>query len=321
MSFLLLLSAGTSQLNDPVKLRYPSYWPKPAYDFTKNPLTRSGVALGRRLFYDPILSRDSTLSCAGCHVSHTAFARIDHALSHGIDGRIGTRNAPALINLAWSVKFGWDGSLSSLEEQTLSSIAQADAMDQRIDILLQKLRNTPPYPRLFMEVYGDTAITTERLLKAISQFELTLVSANSKYDRLQQSRDTFTRQEGNGYLIFQKNCTSCHREPLFTHQDFEKNGLPADTVRRDIGRMKVTGRQRDSLAFKVPTLRNVEFSSPYMHDGRFRTLRDVINHYAETTALGRKMTLSPGETTDLETFLRTLTDQSFLYNKETGPPE
>ncbi len=305
---------------DPVTLQYPAHWPQPAYDFSKNPLTRQGIELGRRLFYDPALSRDSTVSCASCHLSFTAFTHVDHALSHGIEDRVGTRNSLALMNLAWSRHFMWDGAVHHLDVQALAPIAHPAEMDNSIENVVKKLRSKPPYPALFLAAFGDSLVTGERLLKALSQFELTLISANSKYDRMVSGKDTFTQQEANGYRIFQKNCASCHAEPLFTNLGFEKNGLSLDTALRDLGRMRVTQNPADSLRFKVPTLRNIEFSYPYMHDGRFKKLREVIHHYTTTTALERKIELSATEKVDLLAFLLTLTDREFLFNPVFGFP-
>ncbi len=320
-AFCLLVSAVKMRPGDPVTLQYPAYWPQPAYDFSKNPLTRQGIELGRRLFYDPALSRDSTVSCANCHLSFTAFTHVDHALSHGIEDRIGTRNSLALTNLAWSRHFMWDGAVHHLDVQALAPIAHPAEMDNSIENVVKKLRSKPPYPALFRAAFGDSLVTGERLLKALSQFELTLISANSKYDRMVSGKDTFTQQEANGYRIFQKNCASCHAEPLFTNLGFEKNGLSLDTTLNDLGRMRVTQNPADSLRFKVPTLRNIEFSYPYMHDGRFKKLREVIHHYTTTTALERKIELSATEKVDLLAFLLTLTDREFLFNPAFGFPK
>ena len=309
------------RLGDPVALQYPAHWPRPAYDFSKNPLTRQGIELGRRLFYDPALSRDSTISCANCHLSFTAFTHVDHALSHGIEDRVGTRNSLALINLAWSRYFMWDGAVHHLDMQALAPIAHPAEMDHSIENVVKKLRAKPPYPALFRAAFGDSLVTGERLLKALTQFELTLISANSKYDRMISGQDTFNRQEASGYRLFQKNCASCHAEPLFTNLGFEKNGLLLDTTLNDLGRMRVTQNPVDSLRFKVPTLRNIEFSYPYMHDGRFKKLREVINHYTTTTALERKIELSATEKVDLVAFLLTLTDREFLFNPAFGFPK
>ena len=261
-AFWLLSATRNGQNGHPIELKYPKNWPKPAYDFTKNPLTKEGIELGRRLFYDPRLSRDGMVSCSNCHLSFTAFTHVDHALSHGIEDRIGTRNSPALMNLAWSKSFMWDGAINHLDFQALAPISHPSEMDNSIEKVVQKIQVEPVYKALFFDAFGDSGVTGERLLKAISQFELTLISANAKYDRVVLGQEQFTDQEQNGYLIFQKKCASCHVEPLFTNAGFEKNGLPIDSTLNDFGRMKITQQAADSLKFKVPTLRNIEFSYP-----------------------------------------------------------
>jgi cytochrome c peroxidase len=306
---------------NPVELIYPKNWPKPTYDFTKKPLTREGIELGRLLFYDPILSRDSTISCASCHLSFTAFTHVDHAVSHGIEDRIGRRNSMALTNLAWSQSFMWDGAINHLDFQALAPMSDSTEMDEKLENVVRKLNQSPRFRTEFFAAFGDSLPTGERLLKAISQFELTLISANSKYDRMMAGRDTFTRQEKNGYLLFQKNCANCHTEPLFTNLGFEKNGLPIDTSFNDFGRMRITHNPLDSLKFKVPSLRNIEFSQPYMHDGRFKKLRQVVEHYSQTDNISPKITLSANEKVDLVAFLLTLTDRAYLFNPDFSFPK
>jgi cytochrome c peroxidase len=320
LAFGLVSSTIPAWRSDPFELKFPKNWPQPTYDFSKNPLTKQGVELGRKLFYDPALSRNDMISCSSCHLSFTAFTHVDHALSHGIEDRIGTRNSPALMNLAWAKHFMWDGAIDHLDFQALAPIAHPAEMDHSIEKVVQKIRLKPDYKGLFFNAFGDSTVTGERLLKAMSQFELTLISANSKYDRMILGRDTFTEQEQNGYRLFQKNCASCHAEPLFTNSGFERNGLPVDTTLNDYGRMKITKQPSDSLKFKVPTLRNIEFSYPYMHDGRFKKLREVVNHYAQTNALDRKIDLLPNEKVDLVAFLLTLTDREFLFNPDFSFP-
>ncbi|MBL0128990.1 MAG: c-type cytochrome [Flavobacteriales bacterium] len=325
---LFVLIAATTQHPEPVQLKIPAGWPAPTYDFSKNPLTKEGIALGRKLFYDPILSVDSIVSCSSCHLSYTAFTHVDHAVSHGIRDRIGTRNSPALMNLAWSGLLMWDGAVNHLDVQALAPIAHPDEMGEDIAHVVEKLRRSGRYPGLFYDAFGDATITGERMLKALSQFELTLISANSKYDRAQAGLETFTDQEASGYRIFKAHCIACHRPPLFTTGAFANNGLAVDTVYHDLGRMKITGDPTDSLKFKIPTLRNVEFSFPYMHDGRFKSLRQVIDHYAEGLVQGRTLapelrdgvTLSKNERTDLVAFLLTLSDREFCFNPDHAFP-
>ncbi|MES2590106.1 MAG: cytochrome c peroxidase [Bacteroidota bacterium] len=308
---------------------FPKKWPKPHYNFSKNPLSKEKIELGRMLFYDPILSRDNTISCASCHSQYNAFTHVDHDLSHGIEDRIGTRNSPALMNLAWSTFFMWDGAINHLDVQSLAPISHHDEMDEKIEHVILKLQKSKLYKNQFYKAFGDSLATGERTLKSLSQFMLTLISSNSKYDSVQLRQASFTSQEKNGYLLFKKNCASCHKEPLFTNHEFENNGLKIDTFLKDFGRMKITQNKNDSLKFKVPTLRNIEFSYPYMHDGRFKKLSEVLNHYTtgiqKSSTLSQKLEkqiiLSSNEKVDMIAFLLTLTDKSFLFNRKFTFPQ
>ncbi len=304
----------------------PKHFPKPSYDFEKNPLTSEKIALGRALFYDPILSRDNSVSCANCHSQYSAFTHIDHDLSHGIEDRIGTRNSLALMNLAWQKSFMWDGAINHLDMQSLAPITHPDEMGETFENVIAKLQKSKTYPTRFQKAFGDSLITGEHTLKAISQFMLTLVSATSKYDSMMQKQAFFNEKEQKGYVLFQKNCNSCHQEPLFTNLNYENNGLPLDTSLRDLGRMKVTNNPNDAQKFKVPTLRNIEFSYPYMHDGRFKRLSEVLKHYTQgveksstlSSHLSQPIVLTSNEKVDLIAFLLTLTDKSFLFDKRFG---
>lgn len=326
---ILVLFGFTKLENNPVYLKIPKNWPKPKYDFKNNPLTEEGIALGRALFYDPILSKDSTISCASCHLPATAFTHVDHDLSHGIDGKIGTRNSLTLQNLLWSTSFMWDGGVNHLEVQPLAPITSAVEMNEKLENVVQKLQNTNSYPNLFYKAYGSKTITGQLTLKALTQFMLTLISANSKYDKVMLQQDSFTEMEKKGYALFQKNCAQCHKEPLFQSDDFENNGLAIDSTLKDYGRMKITLQAKDSLRFKVPTLRNIEFSYPYMHDGRFKNLQAVLRHYE--TGVQKSKTLSEklkkpiqftaNERTELIAFLKTLSDKEFLFNPKHNFPK
>ena len=324
---IVICAAGTMPTH-PVQLSVPKDWPKPVYDLTRNPLTQEGIALGRKLFYDPILSKDSTISCASCHLSYTAFSHVDHRLSHGLHDSIGTRNAPALVNLAWNRSFMWDGAVNHLDMQPLAPIGHPAEMGETLPHVLFKIVQHPEYRRMFGEAFGDTMVLGDRLLKALAQFELSLVSAGSRYDRMRIGAETFTEQEMNGYRIFRAHCDACHKEPLFTTGGFANNGSPPDSILRDGGRIRITHDPGDSLKFKIPSLRNIEFSYPYMHDGRFRRLNAVITHYTDgilpsatlAPELARPIVLSPNERTDLVAFLLTLSDRDFLLNPENAAP-
>jgi cytochrome c peroxidase len=304
----------------------PSDWPEPVYNFRKNPLDSATVQLGRVLFYDPVLSSDSSVSCASCHSPYNAFTHVDHALSHGVKDRIGTRNSPVLVNLAWGKSFMWDGAVNHLDMQALAPLENHLEMDENLPHVLQKIRRQERYRQLFQNAFHAQTITGERFLKAISQFMLTLVSSDSKYDRVMRGETgvVFTEPENRGYVLFKQHCASCHTEPLFTNHTFQNNGLETDSLLRDIGRMKITQKSSDSLKFKVPTLRNIERSGPYMHDGRYRSLQMVLFHYSSdihdsatlAPELKNGIHLTEDDKRALIAFLKTLTDHTFLKNKQ-----
>lgn len=301
---------------------YPSYFPAPIYQFENNPLKAEKVALGRVLFYDPILSRDHSTSCASCHSPYNAFAHTDHDLSHGIDDQIGTRNAPPLFNLAWQKSFMWDGAINHLDMQALAPISHPKEMGASIEEVVKKLQANTTYPILFAKAFGDSIVTGQHLLQALSQFQLTLVSANAKYDEVKAGLAAFSAQEENGYALYQRNCSSCHTEPLFSSYEMANNGLPLDTTLNDFGRGAITKQAQDSMEFKIPSLRNLSYTYPYMHDGRFRKLRHVIQHYTEgiqdsefaATDLKNPIHLTSNEKADLIAFLLTLNDKAFVFD-------
>lgn len=313
----------------PIYFEVPKGFPKPVYDFKNNPLTEEGFQLGRKLFYDPILSRDNTISCASCHLQQTGFTHVDHDLSHGIDGKIGTRNSLTLQNLAWSSNFMWDGGVNHLDVQYIAPITSEVEMNETLENVVYKLNNNQEYQELFQKAFGSKKITGQLTLKAISQFVVSLTTSNSKYDRVSRNEEKFTEIEQKGYDLFRINCGSCHKEPLFTSDAFENNGLSIDTTLNDFGRMKISQNSKDSLKFKVPTLRNIEFTFPYMHDGRFKTLNEVIKHYNSgvqksatlSKELQKPMNLSDNQRVELIAFLKTLTDKEFLFNPKFGFPK
>lgn len=308
---------------------YPSYFPKPIYIFENNALDSAKIELGRALFYDPILSKNNTISCASCHSPYNAFAHTDHELSHGIHDSIGFRNAPALFNLAWQEKFMWDGAINHLDVQALAPIHHPNEMGENIKNVVQKLKNATIYLPLFEKAFSSKEITGEFVLKALAQFQVQLISGNSKYDKVKQGKETFTIQEKNGYQLFKKSCNSCHTEPLFSNYSFQNNGLSVDTTLNDYGRWVVTKKSIDSLKFKVPSLRNLSYTYPYMHDGRFKKLQDVLTHYTEGIekhpTLSKQLTtsiqLTSNEKVDLIAFLKTLNDNDFIFNPKNQFPK
>lgn len=304
------------------EIDYPAYFPKPVYDFSKNPSKPEIVSLGRRLFYDPILSRDSTIACASCHSPYNAFAHVDHQLSHGIQDRIGKRNAPALMNLAWQSSFMWDGAINHLDMQALAPITHLTEMDNTLEQVINKLRTHQSYKTYFYRAFNDSSITGEHFLKALSQFELTFISANSHYDSVKKGLTSFTEKEQKGYTIFLQYCNTCHIEPLFSSYSYANNGLPIDTTLNDYGRFMISKNPTDSGYFKIPSLRNLRYSFPYMHDGRFKSISEVLHHYTNgiiksdvvSKQLHQPILLTSNQKVELTVFLYALTDSSFVFN-------
>ena len=239
-------------------LNYPNYFPKIEYDFSNNQLSKEKIELGKILFYDPILSKNNQVSCASCHSSYNAFAHTDHKLSHGIYDQIGVRNAPSLFNLAWQREFMWDGAINHLDMQALAPINSKTEMGETTKGLINKLQKTNYYPKLFHDAFKDSIIKTEYLLKSLSQFQLTLISANSKYDSVIKGVTKFNTKEKNGYELFKNNCNSCHTEPLFTSYDYKNNGIQEDSLLKDLGRFEITQNIKEKYLFKVPSLRNLK---------------------------------------------------------------
>lgn len=312
----------------PLKFEIPKGWPKPAKDiFAKNPLTEEGFQLGKKLFYDGNLSKDGFVSCASCHQQFAAFANYDHDFSHGVNNSFSKRNAPALINIAWMNKLHWDGAINHIEVQPLAPLTAENEMGENLDSVLLKLKKDTSYARFFKAAFGDAKITSQRMLKALAQFTGSLVSSNSKYDKVMRGEATFTDYEKRGYEIFKTNCASCHKEPLFTDNSFRNNGQPLNK-KNDTGLMDITNKKEDSLKFKVPTLRNVQLTLPYMHDGHIYSIFKVIDHYTKgidtsqsllDPSLKRKFNISEKEKYELVYFLFTLTDSSFIKNPRFEP--
>ena len=305
----------------------PAGWPQPVYDFRDNPITAAGFALGRELFHDPKLSRDGSVSCASCHQQFAAFAHYDHAVSHGIDNRNGARNAPGLFNLAWLPQLMWDGGAHNLEVQPLGPIANPVEMDAKLPALLDRLRADPAYPKRFEAAFGTPDIDSQRMLKALAQFTGTMISADSRYDRyVGGDASALNATEQAGLAAFRTRCASCHVEPLFSDFSYRDNGL--DAAPRDAGRATVTAREVDRGSFRVPSLRNIGLTPPYMHDGRFDTLAQVIDHYRSGVAssdhvdplLRAGLPISDAERAALLAFLPTLDDAAFTHDLRFADP-
>lgn len=328
-----------------VTLTVPNWMPQPLIP-ADNPLTQEGIELGRRLFYDPILSSDSTQSCASCHRQEKAFTD-GLAVSTGVRGLPGRRSAMALDNLTFHAReFFWDGRSPSLEAQALIPVEDPLEMNETWPNVLEKLRRHPDYPRRFRAAFGiekKSEITKELAAKAIAQFERTLVSANSRYDRVIWLNDgwyTDAEERGRQLFFFEEaqslnhpGCSHCHFAPTFGNNAFTtyaNNGLSNVSnldAFADKGRGEVTGNRFDNGKFRVVSLRNIELTAPYMHDGRFQTLEQVLDNYSigghgveneDVNIL--PFTLSAQDRQDLIAFLKTLTDPSFINNPKFSDP-
>lgn len=310
------------------RLEVPRGWPAPRYDFAANPVTRAGFALGRALFYDPQLSRDGSIACANCHQQFAAFAHYDHRVSHGIGGQDGTRNAPALFNLAWQPDFMWDGAVHALELQPLAPIANPVEMGSGLAEVVARLQADPGYPPRFAAAFGSPGIDGQRVLRALTQFVGTIESTHTRYDAFRAGAAEFTAPERAGLALFRARCASCHAEPLFSDFSYRNNGL--DREPRDPGRAAISGRAEDRGRFRVPSLRNVALTAPYMHDGRFATLDAVLDHYAHgiedsptlEPALRGGIPLDAAQRAALLAFLGTLSDTRLVADRRYAePPE
>ncbi|HQU99779.1 MAG TPA: cytochrome c peroxidase [Bacteroidia bacterium] len=304
-----------------VTFKVPAGWPAPVYNNPANPITEAGFKLGRKLFYDPQLSRDNTVSCGSCHQQFAAFANLDHKVSHGIDNLLGTRNAPPMFNLAWHPTFMWDGGVNHIEVMPLAPIGNPVEMDEQIDNVIAKLRADNEYRFMFKEAFGTDSINSQKMLLAFAQFMSLMVSANSKYDKVMDGQAIFSSEEASGYSFFKKHCNGCHTEPLMTNFTYRNNGL--DNTFADLGRGLITQQPNDMGLFKVPSLRNIALSKPYMHDGRFQTLEACIEHYNSgikssatvDSLVASGIAISTQEKTALISFLNTLTDSTFITDK------
>ncbi len=308
----------------------PPGFPKPVYDFSgQNKLSEAGFRLGRHLFYDPILSRDNTISCGSCHQQFAAFAHSGHSTSHGIDGQFGVRNSPALQNLAWHNTFMWDGGINHIEVQPLAPITNPIEMDEKLSTVIEKLKASATYRKRFKAVFGDDEINSQRIFYALTQFQGMLMSYNSRYDKYMRGEAgaNFSDAEKKGLKLFEAKCASCHTPPLFTNFEFINNGLDS-LFPFEKGRAHITADENDLGKFKVPSLRNVDVTFPYMHDGRFWSLNQVLEHYRSEIKntptlhplLRNGIELSNEEKSQIISFLKTLTDDTFMKDPRFSDP-
>ena len=306
----------------------PSNFPAPVYHFSTNQVTQPGFELGRKLFYEPRLSRNNTISCGNCHIQSSAFTQHGHKVSHGIEDRLGTRNSPPIMNLAWSPLLMWDGGIFDLDLQPIAPITNHAEMDETVENVLNKLRGLPEYKALFKKAFGAEDITTATMVKGLSQLMVMCVSSNAKYDSvIRRQGPSFTAEEESGYALYKTNCSSCHKEPLFTDNSFRNNGI-AIGANNDMGRYPVTLNEADKYKFKVPSLRNLSYTAPFMHDGRFATIDEVLEHYTNHVQATQNLdpllqqngttgiALTANEKTKIISFLKTLNDRAFVTDRK-----
>ena len=332
----------------PYALKVPAGFPTPVIP-ADNPLTNEGVALGRMLFYEKQLSSTGTMSCGSCHQQNKAFTD-GLAKAVGVDGVANPRGTMSLANALWSSTLTWDGAFSTLETQALKPLENPIELHQPLTVSVSKLQNTTTYPSLFLAAFGTRTITNDLVLKALTQFERTLISGNSRFDQyLANNRQGFTADEQAGLVLYTTHispgsvrgaeCFHCHTQPLMSSNyegKFFNNGL--DLTFSDPGRGGITKLAVDNGKFIAPTLRNITLTAPYMHDGRFQTLEEVLDHYSDHVKMaspgldnmlltginnlpfGTHMDLTATEKRQVLAFLKTLTDTEFVTDKRFSDP-
>lgn len=311
---------------------YPEYFPSLKYNIESNPISVEGFELGKRLFFETKLSSDNSVSCNSCHLQGLAFADApQHPVSVGVDQRMGTRNAPSLQNLGFIEEFVWDGGINHLDFVPVNAITNPKEMNEDMANVVEKLRQDDTYPELFDRAFGTEEITSALMLKALSQFMLMMISDDSKYDQYLQGKTTLSFDEEAGLDIFESNCASCHEGPLQSNYSFHNNGI--DSVFQDEGRFRITSQPSDMGKFRVPSLRNVSLTAPYMHSAKFKTLEEVVDHYSEgivnSSTLSNELKFeesqgfdfSSTEKEQLIAFLKTLRDDTFIRNPLFFAPE
>ena len=332
----------------PYTLTVPAGFPAPVIP-ADNPLTNEGVALGRMLFYEKKLSSTETMSCGSCHQQSKAFTD-GLAKAVGVDGIANPRGTMSLANVAWSNTLTWDGAFTSLETQVLKPIENSIELHQPLTVGVSKLQATSTYPPLFLAAFGTSTITNDLAVKALAQFERTLVSGNTRFDKFLATRSGLSADEQTGLQLYTTHvsagsslhgaeCFHCHTQPLMSSNyaaQFFNNGL--DLAFSDLGRGGITGLPADQGKFVAPTLRNIVFTAPYMHDGRFTTLEQVLDHYSDhvqmaspnldvnlfnvtnTPPFGTHLNLTATEKRQIIAFLKTLTDSTFVADKRFSDP-
>lgn len=311
---------------DTIKFEVPKNFPAPIYNFSKNEVTSAGFALGKKLFYDGQLSRDGSISCGDCHQQSAGFTQHGHRVSHGIDNQLGTRNSPPLFNLAWHNTFFWDGGVHDLDLFSISPIENPIEMDESMPNVIKKLEADPSYSPMYKAAFGTSEINGARTFQALSQFMTMLVSASSKYDKYIRGEDgtTLTIEELAGLQLVKQKCQSCHKGDLFSDFTFRNNGVGNGV---DKGRALITLNPEDNYKFKVPSLRNLAYTAPYMHNGVYLDLDAVLQHYNSEIKVSATLDpilqqggvvgipLSSTEQSQIIAFLKTLNDEAFIKDR------
>jgi len=328
MTLLVACQRDLPQNSHPVAYwEPPKHFPEPHYTFAGNEKDEAVYELGRALFFDPILSLDSTISCASCHRQHLAFSD-SVKLSTGIKGRLSRRNSPPLFNLAWSPSFMWDGGINHIEVVSIAPITDSFEMALPLRVLGERLNNHPFYKSGFKKAMGSDSITDRQYLLALTQFMSAIISDSSPYDDYILGRaHTMSVKAIEGLKLFRIHCEDCHKEPLFTDFSFRNNGTFEPSG--DLGRFLITDHPADRGSFKVPSLRNIALTAPYMHDGRFNSLEEVIEHYTSDlseisgvdTRLKDGIHLDPVQKDQLLVFLQTLTDSEMIIQPAFSHPK
>lgn len=322
-SFVLLIEPKIIQVD------IPPNFPPPIYDLNKNPITEEGFELGRKLFYEQMLSRDGNISCGSCHQQFASFVQAGHDFSHGVDNLHGRRNTLPIFNTLFYKTFFWDGGVHNLDMVAVNPIENPTEMDETLENVLKKLNHSLYYRALFKKAFKTDSITSKEFLQAFSQFMAAMISANSKYDKyIRNEGETLTTEEFKGLSLFKQKCSNCHSTDLFTDGSYRNNGITND-FRFDKGRQEITLQESDKGKFKVPSLRNIEYTAPYMHNGSLNTLEEVLDHYTNNIKPSETLdpifrnkdgslgiNLSIDEKKSIIAFLKTLSDTQFIKNKK-----
>lgn len=315
--------------NIPLVFEVPSNFPPLAYDLVNNPPTEKGFELGKKLFYDGRLASDGIVSCGFCHIQADAFTHHGHTVSHGVNNEVGTRNTPPIQNLAYQTAFMYDGATTHLDLQPIIPFTSPIEMNGNFADVIIMMEADAVYQKLFKTAFADGQINAENMLKALGQFMVMVTSSNSRFDKFRRNEagGILSQQEQAGYTLFNQKCASCHATDLFTDNSFRNNGLSVNPAINDIGRYRVTQLNQDLHKFKVPSLRNIEKTAPYMHDGRLFTLEAVMEHYNSGVVNSNNLDpllkangklgipLTDVEKIQIIAFLKTLTDAQYLTDK------